>query len=189
VDISVRLFASLREHAGAGTLQLDLPDGATVDDAIADLRQGPLSGLPEAAQFVAAVGREYTKRDRVLEQGDELALVPPVSGGAPDRVRLAEVTGADLDVDAVRRLVADPSTGGTVVFVGTTRDVPSLEYEAYVDMARQQIALLAAAAVADHNLAAVAVADRHGRARRAEHRRRRLGCSPRRGLRRRSPAA
>jgi molybdopterin synthase catalytic subunit/molybdopterin converting factor small subunit len=162
VDISVRLFASLREHAGAGTLQLDLPDGATVDDAIADLRQGPLSGLPEAAQFVAAVGREYTKRDRVLEQGDELALVPPVSGGAPDRVRLAEVTGADLDVDAVRRLVADPSTGGTVVFVGTTRDVPSLEYEAYVDMARQQIALLAAAAVADHNLAAVAVAHRTG---------------------------
>jgi molybdopterin synthase catalytic subunit/molybdopterin converting factor small subunit len=178
VDISVRLFASLREHAGAGTLQLVLPDGATVDDAIADLRTGALSGLPEAAQFVTAVGREYSKRDRVLEQGDELALVPPVSGGAPDpvrlaapdpvrlaapdRVRLAEVTGEDLDVDAVRRLVADPSTGGTVVFVGTTRDVPSLEYEAYVDMAREQIALLAAAAVADHNLAAVAVSHRTG---------------------------
>jgi molybdopterin synthase catalytic subunit len=162
VDISVRLFASLREHAGAGTLQIDLPDGATVDDAIADLRKGPLSGLPEAAQFVTAVGREYSRRDRVLEQGDELALVPPVSGGAPNRVRLAEVTGEDLDVDAVRRLVADPSTGGTVVFVGTTRDVPSLEYEAYVDMAREQIAMLAAAAVSDHNLAAVAVAHRTG---------------------------
>jgi MoaE-MoaD fusion protein len=162
VDISVRLFASLREHAGAGTLQLDLPDGATVDDAIADLRRGALSGLPEAAQFVAAVGREYSRRDRVLEAGDELALVPPVSGGAVDRVRLAEVTGEDLDVDAVRRLVADPTTGGTVVFVGTTRDVPSLEYEAYVDMAREQIALLAAAAVADHDLAAVAVAHRTG---------------------------
>jgi molybdopterin synthase catalytic subunit len=170
VDISVRLFASLREHAGAGTLQLVLPDGATVDDAIADLRTGALSGLPEAAQFVTAVGREYSRRDRVLEQGDELALVPPVSGGAPDsvrlaapdRVRLAEVTGEELDVDAVRRLVADPSTGGTVVFVGTTRDVPSLEYEAYVDMAREQIALLAAAAVVDHNLAAVAVSHRTG---------------------------
>jgi len=162
VDISVRLFASLREHAGAGTIKLELPDGATVDDAIAELRRGRLQGLPEAAQFVAAVGREYTKRDRVLEHGDELALVPPVSGGAPDRVRLAEVTGEDLDVEAVRRLVADPSTGGTVVFVGTTRDVPSLEYEAYVDMAREQIALLAAAAVADHNLAAVAVAHRTG---------------------------
>ena len=169
MDISVRLFASLREHAGAGTLRLELPDGATVDDAIADLRRGALSGLPAGAQFVAAVGREYTERDRVLAEGDELALVPPVSGGAPeevrsaaDRVRLAEVTGEDLDVDAVRRLVADSSTGGTVVFIGTTRDVPSLEYEAYVDMAREQIALLAAAAVADHDLAAVAVAHRTG---------------------------
>jgi molybdopterin synthase catalytic subunit len=111
---------------------------------------------------VAAVGREYSKRDRVLEDGDELALVPPVSGGAHDRVRLAEVTGEDLDVDAVRRLVGDPSAGGTVVFVGTTRDVPSLEYEAYADMARDQIALLAAAAVADHDLAAVAVSHRTG---------------------------
>jgi molybdopterin synthase catalytic subunit/molybdopterin converting factor small subunit len=162
VDISVRLFASLREHAGAGTLQLHLPEGATVDDAIADLRGGALRGLPEAAQFVAAVGREYAGRDHVLAEGDELALVPPVSGGAPDRVRLAEVTGEDLDVDAVRRVVADPSTGGTVVFVGTTRDVPSLEYEAYVEMARDQIHQLAAAAVADHNLAAVAVAHRTG---------------------------
>jgi molybdopterin synthase catalytic subunit len=165
VDISVRLFASLRDHAGSGSLRLDLPDGSTVADAIANLRAGALSGLPAAAQFVTAVGREYTRQDRVLEQGDELALVPPVSGGAPsaaDRVRLAEVTGEDLDIDAVRRLVADPSTGGTVVFIGTTRDVPSLEYEAYVDMAREQIARLAAAAVADHDLAAVAVAHRTG---------------------------
>jgi MoaE-MoaD fusion protein len=180
VDISVRLFASLREYAGAGTLKLDLPDGATVDDAIADLRTGPLRGLPEAAQFVAAVGREYSKRDRVLADGDELALVPPVSGGAPDPVRLAEVTGQDLDVDAVRRLVGDPGAGGTVVFIGTTRDVPSLEYEAYADMARDQIALLAAAAAADH---------RNGRARRAEHRRRGVGRPPRSGLRRGPPVA
>jgi molybdopterin synthase catalytic subunit len=162
VDISVRLFASLREHAGAGALKLRLPEGATVDDAIADLRGGALSGLPEGAQFVAAVGREYTARDRVLTDGDELALVPPVSGGGPERVRLAVVTGEDLDVEAVRRLVADPSTGGTVVFVGTTRDVPSLEYEAYAEMAREQIALLAAAAADDHDLVAVAVAHRVG---------------------------
>jgi molybdopterin synthase catalytic subunit len=162
MDVTVRLFAVLRERAGAGTLQLSLDDGATVADAIAALRRGPLSGLPDEAPFVVAVGREYARREQRLRPGDELALVPPVSGGCDDRVRLAEVTGDPLDVDSVRRLVADPSTGAVVVFVGTTREVPSLEYEAYVDMAREQIRRLAAAAALEHGLAAVAVAHRTG---------------------------
>ena len=162
MDVTVRLFAVLREHAGAGTIDLRLDEGATVADAIAALRRGPLSGLPEAAPFVTAVGREYVKEGHTLVQGDELALVPPVSGGSDGVVRLAEVTGEPLDVPAVRRLVADPSTGATVVFEGTTRDVPSLEYEAYTDMAREQIARLAAAVAAEHGLAAVAVAHRTG---------------------------
>lgn len=162
MDVSVRLFAYLRERAGAGTVQLALDEGATVDDAIAALRRGPLNGLPDEARFVCAVGREYAARDQPLNQGDELALVPPVSGGGADPVRLAEVTGEPLDVEAIRRLVADPSTGAVVVFVGTTREIPSLEYEAYVDMARDQIARLAAAAVAEHGLAAAAVAHRTG---------------------------
>ncbi|MBA3328677.1 MAG: molybdenum cofactor biosynthesis protein MoaE [Solirubrobacterales bacterium] len=162
MDVTVRLFAVLREHAGTGTIDLRLDDGATVADAIAALRRGPLSGLPEAAPFVAAVGREYVREGHRLLQGDELALVPPVSGGSADAVRLAHVTGEPLDAAAVRRLVADPSAGATVVFEGTTRDVPSLEYEAYVEMAREQIARLAAAVAAQHGLAAVAVAHRTG---------------------------
>ncbi len=162
MNVTVRLFAVLRERAGAGTLELALADGATVDDAIAELRRGPLSGLPEDAPFVVAVGREYAPREQELRPGDELALVPPVSGGARDPVRLAEVTGEPLDVEAIRRLVADPSTGATVVFVGTTREIPSLEYEAYPEMAAEQIRRIAAAAAAEHGLAAVAVAHRTG---------------------------
>jgi MoaE-MoaD fusion protein len=77
-------------------------------------------------------------------------------------VRLAQVTGEPLDPEAVRRLVADPSTGATVVFCGTTREVPSLEYEAYVEMAQEKIRQLAEAVVAEHGLAAVAVAHRTG---------------------------
>lgn len=157
----MRLFASLREHAGSGTVALRLGDGATVADAIARLRDGALAGLPANAPFVAAVAREYVKTDHLLAEGDELALVPPVSGGSGE-VRLAEVTGEPLDVEAVRKLVADPSTGATVVFLGTTREVPSLEYEAYVEMAREKIRQLAEAAVAEHGLAAVAVAHRRG---------------------------
>src|ERR1700710_738377 len=140
MDVTVRFFASLREHAGSGTLELELADGATVADAIAQLRGGALSGLPENAPFVTAVAREYVKPDHTLVAGDELALVPPVSGGdgggggvpagggAGGAWRLAAVVDETIDVEAVRRSVADPATGATVVFMGTTRDVPSLEY-------------------------------------------------------------
>jgi molybdopterin synthase catalytic subunit/molybdopterin converting factor small subunit len=161
MDVTVRLFASLREHAGAGTLALQLADGATVADAIASLREGALAGLAPNAPFVAAVCREYVKQDHPLAEGDELALVPPVSGGSGE-VLLAQVTVEKLDPEAVRRLVAHPATGATVVFCGTTREVPSLEYEAYVEMAEEKIRELAEAVVAEHGLAAVAVAHRTG---------------------------
>jgi molybdopterin synthase catalytic subunit len=161
MDVTVRLFAGLREHAGAGTVPLQLGDGATVADAIAQLREGALAGLPKNAPFVTAVAREYVKDDHPLAEGDELALVPPVSGGAGE-IRLVEVTGEPLDAEAVRRLVADPSTGATVVFCGTTREVPSLEYEAYVEMAKEKIRRLAEVVIAEHGLVAVAVAHRTG---------------------------
>src|SRR4051812_5664971 len=155
MDVTVRLFASLREHAGAGTVTLQLGDGATVADAIEQLRGGALSGLPENAPFVAAVAREYVKTDHPLAEGDELALVPPVSGGSGE-VRLAEVTGDPLDVEGVRKLVSHPSTGATVVFLGTTREVPSLEDEAYVDKAREKNRRPAQAGVGRHRPAPAA---------------------------------
>ena len=162
MDVTVRLFASLREHAGTGTLGLDLADGSTVADAIVALRAGALAGLPANAPFVTAVAREYVKPDHELVAGDELALVPPVSGGDGGPVRLADVVDETIDVEAVRRSVADPATGATVVFMGTTRDVPSLEYEAYIDMAREQIAQIAARVVAQHGCVAVACVHRVG---------------------------
>lgn len=161
MDVTVRLFASLREHAGTGTAQLQLADGATVADAIAALREGALAGLPERAPFVTAVAREYVKPDHALREGDELALVPPVSGGGGE-VRMADVVDETIDVEAVRRSVADPETGATVVFMGTTRSVPSLEYEAYVDMAREQIAQIAAGVAERHGCVAVACVHRVG---------------------------
>jgi molybdopterin synthase catalytic subunit/molybdopterin converting factor small subunit len=164
VEITVRLFAVLREHAGTRELKLDLREGATVADAIGVLRAGALAGLPEQACFVTAVDREYVEEDEPLTAGAELALVPPVSGGAAtgQAVRKVGVTGKPLDVEAARLLVGDPRCGATVVFTGTTREVPSLEYEAYEEMAVQTMARLAEEAVRRHGLVAVAVEHRTG---------------------------
>jgi molybdopterin converting factor subunit 1 len=81
VTITVKLFASLRREAGTGELPLELPDGATVADAVAALRAGPLPWLPDRETFAVAVDREYAVDESPLTPGCELALVPPVSGG------------------------------------------------------------------------------------------------------------
>ena len=76
VEVTVRLFAMLRERAGAGEMVLELPDGASVRDAL-----DRLGDLAQGMPLVMAVNREYAPEDRMLEKGDELALIPPVSGG------------------------------------------------------------------------------------------------------------
>jgi molybdopterin converting factor subunit 1 len=164
VEITVRLFAVLREHAGTRELKLDLQEGATVADAVGALRAGALAGLPEKACFVTAVDREYVEEDEPLSAGAELALVPPVSGGAAtdQAVRKVALTDKPIDVEAARLIVGDPRCGATVVFTGTTREVPSLEYEAYEEMAVQTMGRLADEAVRRHGLVAVAVEHRIG---------------------------
>ncbi len=81
MTITVRLFASLRREAGTGELTLELPAGATVADAVAALRAGPLPWLPDRGTFAVAMDREYAADETPLRPGGELALVPPVSGG------------------------------------------------------------------------------------------------------------
>ncbi|MGH2500218.1 MAG: molybdopterin converting factor subunit 1, partial [Candidatus Limnocylindria bacterium] len=81
MKVLVRLFASYREAAGAGRIELDLPPGATVRDAVAAVVKGhPL--VAEGRQVVMARNREYVDADTALADGDEVALIPPVSGGA-----------------------------------------------------------------------------------------------------------
>lgn len=82
MTITVKLFASLRREAGTDQLTLEVGDGATVADAVAALRNGPLPWLPDRETFAVAVDREYAADEVPLTPGCELALVPPVSGGA-----------------------------------------------------------------------------------------------------------
>jgi molybdopterin synthase catalytic subunit len=154
VKVRVRLFAQLRERAGRSELEVELPDGARVRDAIAAVGE-IAAGLP----VVMAVNREYADESMVLSAGDELALIPPVSGGS--NVHVA-VTHGDISVDALCRFVRDPRAGAVVTFHGVTREVPRLDYEAYEEMALESMRAIAEAAVERHGLCAAAVEHRVG---------------------------
>ncbi len=131
IVVRVRLFAMLREGAGSGTLELELEPGTTVEQALRRLaEERPVGELLRRLPLRTAVNREYADGATVLEAGDELAVIPPVSGGGQARVH-ARVTGDPLSAERVRRLVDDPGAGAVVVFEGVTREVPALEYEAY----------------------------------------------------------
>ncbi|MBA2504577.1 MAG: molybdenum cofactor biosynthesis protein MoaE [Thermoleophilaceae bacterium] len=153
MEVTVRLFAMLRERAGAGEVTVSLPEGARVADAIAEL-QGLADGMP----LVMAVNREYADADTVLDPGDELALIPPVSGGSMHACVVSEPLSADRLLDAVRDLRA----GAVVSFSGVTREVDSLEYEAYVEMAEERLAAIVADVVGAFGLCAAAAEHRIG---------------------------
>ena len=153
--VHVRLFAGLRERAGWSAREVE---AATVAEI------WPALGLgDEPAGLLYAVNKEYADRDRALRDGDEVALIPPVSGGS---FRLSE---APLDVNAVVAEVQSPEAGAIATFVGTTRvhsrgrDVVHLDYEAYEGMAEQVMAELAAALKDKYELTEVAIHHRVGR--------------------------
>jgi molybdopterin converting factor subunit 1 len=154
--VRVRLFAGLRERAGASEIELDLPEGARVGDALAQLR-----ALTEGMSVVLAVNEEYADAAEVLHAGDEVALIPPVSGGSVGSVH-ARVTTEPLALDPLIKLVRDERAGAIVTFLGVTREVAELEYEAYEAMAERQIAEIVAHAVERHGLCAAAAEHRVG---------------------------
>jgi MoaE-MoaD fusion protein len=162
--LTVRLFAGLRERAGATTLDIDVPETGTVADLLAALEGTPVGGMPDRS-FIVAVNREYADRSAAVRAGDEVALIPPVSGGAPgdgDVVRAARITGEPLDVARLSALVRDPRAGAVVCFEGVTREVERLEYEAYAEMAEPRLREICAEEAARHGLCAVAVEHRIG---------------------------
>jgi molybdopterin synthase catalytic subunit len=158
MKVTVRLFAMLRERAGAREVTLELPDGACVSDALAALEGVAPAEMP----LVMAVNREYAREDHALDPGDELALIPPVSGGEAAAPPHARVTDEPLSLDAVAARVRDPRAGAVVTFQGVTRDVDALHYEAYAEMAEERIAAIVAEAVERHGLCAAAAEHRTG---------------------------
>jgi molybdopterin synthase catalytic subunit len=155
VLITVRLFAGLRERAGRDRVQLELPEDARVADVLAAMGVGP-------RECVVAINREYAREESPVRAGDEVALVPPVSGGA-DVVRRVRITEEPLDVAALSAAVRDPAAGAVVCFEGVTRSVSHLDYEAYAEMAEPRLRQIAEEEAERHGLCAVAVEHRIGR--------------------------
>ena len=156
--VTVRLFAGLRERAGTGERELDLSAGARAGDIWDALALGD-----EPSGLLYAVNKEYAEHDRPLAEGDEVALIPPVSGGD---FRLSE---EPLELDAAVREVADARAGAIATFIGTTRvysrgrTVLYLEYEAYPGMAEDVMGQIGRQLLERHELSAIAIHHRVGR--------------------------
>jgi MoaE-MoaD fusion protein len=156
--VTVRLFAGLRERAGAAERVLELPAGSRLADVWAPL---DLGDEPEGLLY--AVNKDYSSGDRALADGDEIALIPPVSGGA------FRLTADPIDLDAVVAEVADDGAGAIATFLGTTRvhsrgrTVLHLEYEAYEGMAEKVMAEIAESLSTRYDLCKVAITHRIGR--------------------------
>jgi molybdopterin synthase catalytic subunit/molybdopterin converting factor small subunit len=158
VRVRVRLFAALRERAGSASVELDLPDGAVVADVWPALELGD-----EPPGLLFARNRSYAERGEHLAAGDEVALIPPVSGGS---FLLSE---RPLSLEVVVEEVRTDSAGAIATFIGTTRahsrgrDVLHLEYEAYEGMAEQVMADLAEALRSRYEVSDIAIHHRVGR--------------------------
>jgi MoaE-MoaD fusion protein len=192
MDVTVKLFAGLRERAGTAEIQLALPEEARVADALTRLAH-----VTAGTTVVMAVNQEYADESMRLHAGDELALIPPVSGGAPDPDAPAppappapappaapapapappapaplatphapaphvRITDQPLAVDALAQRVRDPRAGAVVTFTGVTREVSHLDYEAYLPMAERQLREIVQAAIERHGLCAAAAEHRIG---------------------------
>ena len=156
--VVVKLFAGLRELAGTGQRDLELPAGASVGDVWPALRLGA-----EPSGLLYAVNKKYAERSQALTEGDEVALIPPVSGGA------FRLTQGPVNLTSVVVEVVDERAGAIATFLGTVRahsrgrDVIALEYEAYEEMAEEVMAAIADDLVERYELCKVAMSHRLGR--------------------------
>jgi MoaE-MoaD fusion protein len=156
MTVTVKLFAGLRELAGYSERTLE--DVERLSDVWAELGLGE-----EPPGLLYAVNKEYAEPGRELADGDVVALIPPVSGGA------FRLTQGPVNLTSVVVEVVDEQAGAIATFLGTVRarsrgrDVIALEYEAYVEMAEDVMAAIAGDLQERYELCKVAMAHRLGR--------------------------
>lgn len=166
MQITVRCFARVRELLGRDVVDVEVPVGTTVGGLKTTLaQQAPeLDRLPLAC----AVNREWADGERELQAGDEVAFIPPISGGAPPRRAAFALVEGPLDARALEEEVRTDADGAVVTFQGVTRDhhhgraVRHLAYEAYAEMAQQAMAAIFEDALARFDVTCVRATHRLG---------------------------
>lgn len=145
MKVTVRFFAMVRERIGESEREVELPDNSSVSDLLDWVGREFEEIAPLFRASMVMLNQEYVDSSQTLADGDEVAFIPPVSGGAgtADHVR---VTSDVLDISAITARVERPDAGAVVTFVGTVRDnargrsVLWLDYEAYVEAAEKMLA-------------------------------------------------
>jgi molybdopterin converting factor subunit 1 len=178
MQVRVLFFGVLKDLTGCSSDSLDLPEHATLRDLLAHYQQKIPRLKPIAASLAMSINQEYAPPESRLKSGDEVALLPPVSGGSGKAKSVTEVTGHSryaaigdqaIDTQAVLAKVKQPDDGAAVVFEGVVRNHTRgrrtlyLDYEAYAEMALKQMELLAQQALAKFPIRDVAIVHRLGR--------------------------
>ncbi len=167
--VRVRLFARLRELAGFESESVELPAESTVADVYEAIRRSHPAFQVDRDSVRAALNQEFADWDEVVSDGDEVAFIPPVSGGAHVVGVLFEVTTEPLDARRVEQAVSHPGAGAICTFTGIVRDnsrgrsVTHLEYEAFESMAVEQMRKIADEIAEKWPEGRVAMAHRTGR--------------------------
>ena len=178
MKVKLRYFASLRERLGKAEETREIPDGATVGTVWHLLTQERPELLELERSVAFAVAQEYVDKDHPLQDNDELAFIPPDSGGVMPKEPneqaeplpiLAKITQETINVQELTDFVADPGAGAMSTFVGTTRDtnegreVVRLEYECYPGMAEKEMTKIGEQALARWPILKIAMIHRLGR--------------------------
>lgn len=141
----MRLFAVLADIAGTNEVVLDVPDPAHGDDVFGALAEMFPRVRPLRASLRLAVNQEYVPWGHPVQSGDEVALIPPVSGGQDVPLPFIEVVEEPLSSDRYQQIVVDPTCGAVALFVGVVREVTGerrtvfLKYQAYKGMAEREM--------------------------------------------------
>jgi molybdopterin converting factor subunit 1 len=170
MKIKILLFGILKEVVGRPAETLDLADGSRVRDILAHYSKNTDRFKAIAPSLAIAVNHEYAALDRPLQEGDEVGLLPPVSGGSPDESGDGvQIVRSRIDAESAIAGLKQPSDGAVVIFDGIVRDNTRgrrtlyLHYEAYEDMALKQLKTLAIEAKSRFAVRSASIIHRLGR--------------------------